>query len=98
MPETDDNIKKFASHQVSGEFKKEYVYYTINEKQCKRQYVVPFDPKTAVQIELRTKFAQAVSDWKGLTPEQKKLWNLQASYKDLNMSGYNLFISNQMKV
>lgn len=64
----------------------------------KRLYVVPFDPKTPDQIVRRTKFAQAVLDWQALTQEQKKLWNTQARYKNLHMTGYNLYISTQMKI
>lgn len=96
--ETDDNIKIFRSKRVRKKFGIGWVYFTMNNKQYKRVYTVPFDPKTPSQLEKRQKFANAVAAWQALTPAQKRLWNQDAKYKNLHMTGYNLFISTQLNL
>lgn len=71
------------------------VFYLRNEKQCSRAHVMPANPRTDRQQQGRTRFAVLVARWRALGPSQKECWNERA--RSLNMSGYNLFISVNMK-
>jgi len=50
---------------------------------------------TEAQQTRREKFADAVAGWQSLTKEQKKFYNKSAI--GLNMSGYNLYLSQYIK-
>jgi hypothetical protein len=71
------------------------VYYLRNEKQCSRAHVMPANPRTKRQQQGRTRFAGLVTRWRSLGPSLKENWSRRA--RNLNMSGYNLFISENMK-
>jgi hypothetical protein len=62
---------------------------------CKMRFYKPTNPRTIPQQNWRSKFAFAVANWQALTPKQKKMYNKRAIGK--NLSGYNLFISEQLK-
>ena len=76
------------------------VSYRTHYGQISRQYVVPHDPQTAVQIERRTAFGQARFLWATLTHRQHLAWGLAASGRRTRarlqqsgrLSGYLLFI------
>jgi len=71
------------------------VWRRWGKEQCfKEKFYVPYNPRTEPQQANRMKFASAVAAWQALTPEQKELYNKKAA--NLNMSGYNLFISEFM--
>jgi hypothetical protein len=71
------------------------VFYSRYNKQCIRQYVIPRNPDTIAQRSNRQSFANAVKSWQALTEKEKNKYNRKAS--NLNMSGYNLYISDFMK-
>jgi hypothetical protein len=71
------------------------VFYTRLGTQCVRAHVVPRNPDTQAQRAVRRSFGDAVRSWQSLTPEDKHNYNRKARY--LNMSGYNLYISNYMR-
>lgn len=71
------------------------VYYLRNNRQCVRSHVTPANPRTERQQQGRARFAGLVARWRSLGPAHKGRWNSRA--KRLNMSGYNLFISVNMK-
>lgn len=71
------------------------VYYHYNGRQYMRRYVVPCNPHTPEQTKMRKTFADAVSAWQTLAEYKKTQWNHRALA--LPMSGYNLYISKQMR-
>ena len=65
-----------------------------------RQYVIPVDPRTIAQVNARSKFGAASSNFHALTPEQKANWQNFASNvfnpktgKLGVSSGFNAFVS-----
>jgi hypothetical protein len=71
------------------------VYYVRKGTLCARARVIPGNPRTKRQQAGRGRFAESVRRWQGLDREGRDHWNERA--RGLNMSGYNLFISHQMK-
>ena len=67
------------------------VFYCRGNTQCVRSYVVPKNPDTALQREVRGNFSGAVKSWQQMTPEERYAYARKA--RGLSMSGYNLFIS-----
>lgn len=72
-----------------------YIFYKVEGRIYVRTYSIPRNPKTEAQQANRTLFAEAVKHWQKLSPDEKLVYNLEASAKPC--SGYNLFISNYMK-
>jgi hypothetical protein len=55
----------------------EWVYYMLGNKQCRRRYVVPKDPRTAKQLRCRAALATASRAWSHsseLTQEDRRDW------------------------
>ncbi len=71
------------------------VFYLNRERQCVRTHVIPRNPDTEAQRAVRRSFGDAVHLWQAMSPDEKYSYNRKARY--LNMSGYNLFISNYLK-
>ncbi len=63
--------------------------------QCVRLHVIPRNPDTEAQREVRRSFGEAVRSWQSLSADEKHEYIRKARY--LNMSGYNLFISKYLK-
>lgn len=53
-----------------------------------REYTIPRDPKTELQLEHRALFAEAVELWHALEESERDVYNRAAE----RMTGYNLFI------
>ncbi len=70
------------------------VYYMRNGRICARKHVIPANPRTRAQQGGRTRFATAVRRWRALDDRARETWNRRA--RQMNMSGYNLFISREM--
>ncbi len=58
------------------------------------KFYAPTNPRTVDQQANRTKFAEAMTAWQALTPEQKKSYNERARKRQ--MFGHNLFIKEYM--
>lgn len=71
------------------------VFYHSRGKQCVRTHVIPRNPDTEAQRSVRRSFADAVFSWQSMSPEERHTYNRKARY--MNMSGYNLYISQYMK-
>ena len=67
------------------------VFYLWRNIQCARTYVVPANPDTKAQRSVRATFASAVKSWQAMSADEKYKYNRKA--RTLNMSGYNLYIS-----
>lgn len=61
----------------------------------KMKFHYPNDPRTSAQITQRTKFANAISSWQGLTIEQKSVYN-RLQYPP-RMTGFNRYIRLYMR-
>lgn len=55
----------------------------------------PSNPRTVAQQANRTKFANAITAWRGLTTDEKKLYNRRGRAR--RMSGMNLYIASAMR-
>ena len=71
------------------------VFYRRWKNIYARVYVIPRNPDTEKQRANRTLFRDAMTSWKGLSPEDKKRYNMRAI--KLPMTGHNLYISEYMK-
>ena len=71
------------------------VFYNRYGRTYIRRYVIPRNPNTLKQRSIRRSFADAVKAWQNVNNTIKDRFNRKADY--LNMSGYNLFISEYMK-
>jgi len=76
------------------------IYKTIHYRKktgisciAKFKHYLPKNPKTTDQEANREKFKNAVQSWQSLEEEEKEEWREKAKKKNLNMSGYNLYIS-----
>jgi len=75
------------------------VSYKHNGVQCQREYILPHDPRSALQLARREALERAARLWHTLSPEQYFHWRLAAdglrTHRTLNQSGalapYNLF-------
>ena len=81
--------------QINGRIG-DVVFYRRQDKQCIRTYVVPNNPDTIAQRIIRENFAEAVKSWQSLTKDEKYRFIRKA--RNMNMSGYNLYISQYMKL
>ena len=71
------------------------VFYRRQNKTCVRLHVIPANTDTKNQRNIRSRFALAIKSWQNLTADGKYKYNRKA--RSLNMSGYNLYISEYMK-
>ncbi len=71
------------------------VFYTRHGIQCVRTHVIPRNPDTEAQRFVRRSFRDAVRSWQIMSTDERYVYNRKARY--LNMSGYNLYISNYLK-
>jgi len=71
------------------------IHYNVYGYQYARSYSIPRNPRTEAQQNNRSAFAEAVKLWQELTPCEQSEYNRLAVGKPL--SGYNIFISMQMK-
>jgi len=58
----------------------------------RRRHVVPFDPRTHLQLLNRARFAAAVQGWKVLTTEQRTEYNRRGNRKKDPIEGLNVWI------
>jgi hypothetical protein len=60
----------------------DFVFYMRGNKQCRRRYVVPRDPRTAGQLRARAAFGAASRTWSHslrLTQEEREAWRTAAA-------------------
>lgn len=77
-----------------GTFKKEVIYYQVNNQQRSRSYAVPIQPNTPAQLSARDLFRLSMVSYHQTTSDTKKSWNEFAKqYHGSGRSGYNCYIS-----
>ena len=75
---TDNSNQKGDSMNLSGPPRSgrrgEWVYYMRGNKQCRRRYVRPRDPRTPAQLRVRQTFGAASKAWSspGLSPQERQ--------------------------
>jgi hypothetical protein len=74
----------------------EIIFYSYFDRQYARSRVIPRNPKTASQVFVRRTFGDAVRAWQALDDDRKYRFNKKGRMHRMN--GYNLFISEYMKV
>lgn len=72
------------------------VFYYRHGKQCVRTHVIPRNPDTEAQRAVRGLFRDAVLSWQAMPETGRYRFNKKARY--LGMSGYNLYISEYIKI
>ncbi|HPS58893.1 MAG TPA: hypothetical protein PK514_12375 [Spirochaetota bacterium] len=72
------------------------VLYNYFDRQYARSRVTPRNPNTASQVFVRRTFGDAVRAWQALDDDRKRKFNKKGRMRSI--SGYNLFISEYMKV
>jgi hypothetical protein len=93
-------IPGFIVKSISGRIGN-VVFYTRRRSgkgtitQCIRTHVIPRNPDTEAQRAVRRSFGDAVREWQSMSPDEQYSYNRKA--RNLNMSGYNLYISIYMK-
>jgi len=80
---------------LSGAFGKSIVASSYRGKPYFRTYVVPRNPRTESQQRHRAFFKRALREWRGLSKPQRDFYDRFA--EDMQLSGYNLFVSRCMK-
>ena len=58
----------------------------------RRKHVIPFDPRTHLQLLNRARFAAAVAAWKSLTEEDRHAYNRSSAATHEQLEGLNVFI------
>jgi len=81
-------LRNIFGNRYSGTIGKDMVASSWMGIRYMREYKVPMDPKTELQLQHRALFAKAVETWHALDPRQRELYNKAA----VRMTGYNLFI------
>jgi len=81
-------IRNKMGNRYSGTIGKDTVASSWKGIRYIREYKVPADPKTELQLQHRALFAKAVKAWHALDPRQQEVYDRAA----VRMTGYNLFI------
>jgi len=83
------------SLDASGTIGEAIVYSQWKNRPYVREHVIPFNPKTSTQTNLRAAFTLLVNKWQVLAAGDKTNWNNFAEQFD--MSGFNQFMSRGIK-
>jgi len=81
-------LRNIVGNRYSGTIGKDTVASSWKGIRYLREYKVPVDPKSELQLQHRALFAKAVETWHALDPRWREIYNKAA----VRMTGYNLFI------
>lgn len=83
------------SFRAAGQIAKAVVTYTWRGIHCMRQYVIPRDPKTPLQLAQRNKIRQGVHAWRYYIsyPPTLEAWREYDRQVEGPLTGYNHFLS-----
>jgi len=79
--------------KFSGTLGKELVASSWKGKEYLREYVIPEDPKTVLQLEHRQIWREAVAAWHALPDEERAACDREAK----GMTGFNLFVGRYVR-
>ena len=51
-----------------------FITFKTRHGQSRRPYVVPRDPQTPAQLNIRSRFGRVSASWRALTDEQRAAW------------------------
>jgi len=80
--------------QARKQVGKSIIYRIRYNRQEQYKYFIPTNPQTENQQANRTKFADAVALWQGLTEDQKNIWRKRAIGSTI--PGYQFFLREEM--
>jgi hypothetical protein len=83
-------------YQLTLGWKTHYEHRPEKELQ-RRRHVMPFDPKTHLQLLNRSRFAAAVRGWNVLTTEQRAEYNRRGNARSDRIEGLNVWIHEFVK-
>jgi uncharacterized membrane protein YccC len=81
-------MRNTMGNRYSGTLGKDTVASCWKGIRYLREYKIPMDPKSELQLQHRALFAKAVEIWHALDPRRQDEYNKAA----VRMTGYNLFI------
>jgi len=90
-------VTDLKSSRASGQIGKASVYYVRKGIQCKRSYVVPIQPDTQDQIDVRNNFKNGMLFWKVQEQSFRNEYNEKVKNPFLKMWGVNLFMSKWLR-
>ena len=74
-----------------GQINKEWIYWQAHGERYRRPYVIPYDPKTLKQIEVRNKMRIIASWWNALTEGEKAGYVVLNKKTGISQTAYNYF-------
>lgn len=86
-------VRNILGNRYRGTLGKDVVASSWKGKQYVREYVVPEDPKTALQLEHRAIWREAVAMWHDLPDDERAAYDLEAK----GITGFNLFVSRYVR-
>lgn len=88
------------SFSASGQIAETLVYFTWKGINAVRQYVIPTNPRSALQIVQRGYFSDAVDEWHETkyTAADIAAWNRYAGILADPMSGFNAFVKSWIDI
>ena len=88
-------ITNIFGDRYSGQAGKAGVFATWKGRQYRRAYVIPSNPQTTKQTEVRDSLSNAIARWHTYLTQQRQAYSYMAA--GLVMSGFNLFCSRWQK-
>ena len=82
------------SLEASGTVAKTVVYSQWKGRQYVRQHTIPYNPQSALQVNVRTAMTLLVAEWQGEIQGYRDTWNTFA--KQFNKSGFNVYVARGM--
>jgi hypothetical protein len=86
-------VRNIFGSRFSGTLGKDLVASSWKGKEYVREYVVPTDPKTVLQLEHRKIWREAVEAWHALPDEERAAWDREAE----GITGFNLFVGRYVR-
>ncbi|MCK5604881.1 hypothetical protein KAR91_23525 [Candidatus Pacearchaeota archaeon] len=82
------------SLEASGSIRKTIVFSQWKGRNYVRGHVIPFNPSTALQVNVRTAMALLVAAWQGEVVGYQTTWDEYG--KTFNLSGFNTYVKRGM--
>lgn len=86
-------IRNIFGTRFSGRLGKDFVASSWKGKEYMREYVVPEDPKTPLQLEHRQIWREAVAAWHALPDGEREKYERKA----VGMTGFNVFVGRYVR-
>ena len=87
--------RPLLSFSAAGSIGQQIIYQGTKKTAIARRWFAPAQPRPANIVARRDKYRTAVNAWNALTSLDQQTWTVNA--KPLNLTGYNLFLSVELK-